>query len=109
MRVLESFIQSLQMDTEPHSYKNLKVHFLHRQHSRGLDILNYSEATEAGLLTVTEVEGGTVPELKFTNTGAFPVFVPEGSIWEGLKQSRSIRVSFLIPEHEEILIPCHCV
>lgn len=108
MRVLESYINSLQIE-KPLTHKNLTVQFFSRPNSMDLDILTFSEAIDSKLLEVGEVGGGSVPELRFTNKSPFSVFVAEGTIVEGLKQSRSIRASFLIGEHQDLVVPCTCV
>jgi len=40
---------------------------------------------------------------------ATSLFFSEGAIIEGLKQNRTIRMSFVIIQHEELIIPVQCV
>ncbi|HXX53168.1 MAG TPA: DUF6569 family protein [Thermodesulfovibrionales bacterium] len=107
MNVLDRFIETLE-PCETKEHRNLAIQFL-RGPCMGLNIANYDEALDRKTLNVSEVEGGHVPELKFTNSGDCPVFVPEGTIITGLRQSRSVRVSFLISQQEELIIPVHCI
>lgn len=107
--VLSRYMKSLKFG-EIQSYKNLTLQFLHGQEGKGLHLMGYDEAIEKEFLKVSELgDGGTVPELKFRNDGGAPVFIPEGTVIEGLKQSRTIRVSFIINHHQELTVPVHCV
>jgi hypothetical protein len=91
-------------------YDALTVQYLTTKQSRDLNILSFREAIDGGALQVTELdEEGTVPELCFRNTGTFPVFVPEGCIIEGVKQSRFVAVSFIINPNISLPVPVNCV
>jgi hypothetical protein len=66
---------------------NLTVHFLCIKQARPMNLLGFKDAMNAGALQVAEIGEGTVSELCLTNTSTMPVFIPEGTIIENLKQS----------------------
>jgi hypothetical protein len=108
MEVLERFIHSIELD-EPQSAENiLTIYFCHGGNGNRLKVLNFDEALNAGL-QVKEFGTGDVSQLMFDNKGDLPVFVPEGTIIEGLKQSRSIRISLIVKKNQELLVPTHCI
>jgi len=107
--VLSRYMKSLKFG-DIQTYRNLTLQFLHGQEGKGLHLMGYDEAIEKEFLKVSELgDDGTVPELKFKNDGNAPVFIPEGTVIEGLKQSRTIRVSFIIDQRQELTVPVHCV
>jgi ARG and Rhodanese-Phosphatase-superfamily-associated Protein domain len=109
LNILNDFIQSIEV-VDRQAFKNLSLCFVRNKEKQDVQIRNYAEALQDKSLVVTEVdEGGNVPELRFINKGDMPIFVPEGTIIMGLKQSRTIRVSFVINQRQEIIAPVHCV
>ena len=59
---------------------------------------------------MTEVsEGGSVPELKFFNSGDKPVFLLDGEQLIGAKQNRILNLSILVAGGKIIIIPVTCV
>jgi hypothetical protein len=106
---LNDFINSIEV-VDRQAFKNLSLCFVRTRQMRDLRMKNYDEAIEQKTLLITELDdGGNVPELRFNNKGNMPVFIPEGTIIMGLKQSRTVRISFVINQHEELLVPVHCV
>ncbi|MBU2602466.1 MAG: hypothetical protein KKA32_09895 [Actinobacteria bacterium] len=66
-------------------------------------------AIERGRLTVTEVsDGGSVPYLKATNKGPWPVLIFDGEELIGAKQNRIMNTTILVGVGESIL-PVSCV
>lgn len=108
MNSLNKFIKGIEV-VERQAFNNLSLYFVRGQEMQDMRMKNYDEAIEQKTLVVTEVGGGNVPELRFNNKGNQPVFIPEGTIVMGLKQSRTVRISILINQHEEIVVPVHCV
>lgn len=109
MNNLNNFIKGLEV-VNRQVYKNLSLCFLKNGEKQDMPMKNYAEALEDKTLAVAEVDdGGNVPELKFNNSGNQPVFIPEGAIIVGLKQSRTVRISIVINQHEEVLVPVHCI
>lgn len=109
MKVLESYIQSLQIGRLS-TYQDLTLCFLTRSETANLVVLNYCEGLITGGLEVEEIRGGgDVNTLKFTNVSLFSIFVPQGVILLGLKQNRATAQSFLIKPREELIVPVLCV
>jgi hypothetical protein len=74
------------------------------------DYLLASEAIDAGVLTVTEVdESGTVPELLAVNDADRPVLLIDGEELQGAKQNRILNTSVLLPPKSKTRIPVSCV
>ncbi len=95
---------------EPASYKNLTVFPLLGISAREAEYLTLDEALERKCSEVTEVsEGGSVPELKFINSGALPVFLLDGEQLIGAKQNRILNLSIMVAGGKTIIIPVSCV
>jgi hypothetical protein len=63
----------------PQTYRNLAVIPLTDGDGGGVTYISLSEALEGRLLSVTEVsQGGSVPELKVTNSADTPVLLLDG-------------------------------
>lgn len=78
--------------------------------ARFQDYLLASEAIDAGVLTVTEVdESGTVPELLAVNDSDRPVLLIDGEELQGAKQNRILNTSVLLPPKSKTRIPVSCV
>jgi hypothetical protein len=57
---------------------------------------------------VTELNGGSVPELRFENTAGQPVLLLDGEELIGAKQNRVLNLSILAPAKQTIIIPVSC-
>lgn len=69
-----------------------------------------SEAIDAGVLTVTEVdESGTVPELLAVNHADRPILLIDGEELQGAKQNRILNTSVLLSPQSKTRIPVSCV
>jgi len=78
--------------------------------ARFQDYLLASEAIDAGVLTVTEVdESGTVPELLAVNDADRPILLIDGEELQGAKQNRILNTSVLLPLKSKTRIPVSCV
>lgn len=73
------------------------------------DYLLLKEAMEAKLAKVTEVGGGTVPELLFENLADRPVLILEGEELVGAKQNRIVNLTILAAPKSRMVIPVSCV
>ncbi len=62
-----------------------------------------------GMARVTEVEGGSVPELRFENHAELPVLLLDGEELIGAKQNRVVNLTILVPARKTIVIPVSCV
>jgi hypothetical protein len=74
------------------------------------DYVTLDEALGSGWARVTETsESGSVPELRFVNTGAHPVFILDGEELVGARQNRVVNLSLLVPAKATLTIPVSCV
>jgi len=95
---------------EAQSFKNLSVFPILGTGVGGADYITLDEALAGETAEVTEVdESGSVPELKFSNSGNKPVFLLDGEELIGAKQNRVLNLSILIPAGRTVVIPVSCV
>ncbi len=74
------------------------------------DHLLYQDAHSRGLITIEETsEAGTVGELKVTNRGTQAVLLLEGEVLLGMKQTRVLNASILVPGLAVLVVPVSCV
>ncbi len=74
-----------------------------------LPYIGVATALEQNTLVITEVsEGGTIGDLKVTNTGPTPVLVLDGEELAGAKQNRIVNTTILLKERSESIIPVSC-
>jgi len=79
-------------------------------HQRFQDYLLASEAIDASVLIVTEVdEAGTVSELLAVNDTDRPVLLIDGEELQGAKQNRILNTSVLLPPKSKTRVPVSCV
>lgn len=77
---------------------------------RAGDHLLYQDAHAQSLITIEETsEAGTVGELKVTNRGTQPVLLLEGEVLLGMKQTRVLNASILVPGLAVLNVPVSCV
>ncbi len=89
--------------------RNMAVLPLFSEAKAGRRFVVMSEALEAGVLTITEVDaGGSVPELKVRNAGDQAVLLLDGEELAGAKQNRVLNTTILVEKHSEIIVPVSC-
>jgi hypothetical protein len=69
----------------------------------------FAQACVEGLVAVEEVGAGSVPELAVVNRSADPVLLVEGEMLGGLRQTRTLNTTVLIPAQATLPIPVSCV
>lgn len=95
---------------EPTSHGNLTLFPLLGDNPKALEYLTLDEALEKKCSEVTEVnERGSVPELRFINSGALPVFLLDGEQLIGAKQNRILNLSIVVAGGKTVIIPVSCV
>ncbi len=94
----------------PTNFKNLTVFPLMGIQGVAADYLTLDEALSQKLAIITEVsEGGSVPELKFVNSGDKKVFLLDGEELVGAKQNRVLNLSIMVPAGKTLVVPVSCV
>jgi len=74
------------------------------------DYLLLDEAVQSNLLVVEEISaGGSVPELKATNSSRLPVLILDGEELVGAKQNRILNLTVLVAAQSTTVIPVSCV
>lgn len=74
-----------------------------------LEYLAAPEATDVGLVEVSELDNPSVPTLQVTNLSDFPVLFVEGQTLVGGDQNRTMNVSVLVPAKSKTPLPVSCV
>ncbi len=96
---------------KPVSHGNLTIIPVHMD--KVLDGTSYStleDALEKGWITMSEVEGGRVPQVKISNTSKHPIFLMGGEILTGCRQDRILAGDVLLaPGTKDLLVPVYCV
>lgn len=109
IQTVEEFIASLRV-AEPQSYKNLTILPLMSSKTKDLRLKTLEEALSEGTIEITEIDGGgTVPKLKFVNSGGEAVLILQGSIIKGNLQDRAIKTSFVVYPHTEVSGDVFCI
>lgn len=72
--------------------------------------ITLDEALGSGQAKITEVsEGGSVPELRFTNDSDSTVLLVDGEEYVGAKQNRIANITILAPARTTLTLPVSCV
>ena len=95
---------------EPATFRNMTVFPLMHKPAPAADYLTLDEALAQKLAAITEVsESGSVPELKFVNSGDKKIFVLDGEELVGAKQNRILNLSIMVPAGKTLVVPVSCV
>ncbi len=107
--VLLKTLESVELG-EMQSFENLDIIPLHVGNGHALPYLLLSDAIEAGVLEVTEVdESGDVPHLKVINKADKPVLILAGDELIGAKQNRIVNITIIVPAAADLVMPVSCV
>lgn len=94
----------------PVVFRNLTVYPLIGDASIPADYLTLDEAMEQKCSSITEVsQSGSVPELKFINSGNRWIFLLDGEELIGAKQNRILNLSILVAAGKTLVVPVSCV
>lgn len=91
-------------------FGNLTMFSLEGNLGSALEYLTLEDAMRRGVARVSEIsDGGSVPELKFTNDAELPVLILDGEELLGAKQNRTVNLTILAPARATTIIPVSCV
>jgi len=94
----------------PETFENMTVFPLTGGPATAVDYLTLDEALAQKVAAVTEVsESGSVPELRFVNSGDKRVFLLDGEELVGAKQNRVLNLSIMVPVGKTLVVPVSCV
>ena len=68
-----------------------------------------SEAIASGLLTISEMGAGSVPQILAHNRADLPVLLLDGEHVEGAMQNRVLNVTVLVAANQKTVLPVACV
>ena len=92
------------------AYRNMAVFPVIMQGAPSPDYLTLDQAMQDRAIEITEVsEGGSVPDLKVTNSSSRNVLILDGEEMVGAKQNRVINVTILIGPKRTVVVPVSCV
>jgi hypothetical protein len=109
MEELTQTLEALRVGT-PVASANLTMVPLLTGQPTAPDYLLLDDALDAGLAEVTEIsEGGSVPELVFSNRSERDVLLVDGEELVGAKQNRVLNLTILVAAGQRTTIPVSCV
>jgi ARG and Rhodanese-Phosphatase-superfamily-associated Protein domain len=73
------------------------------------EYLTADEAFGAGLLSITEIGSGSVPEVAAVNSAEVPILLLDGEHIEGAMQNRVLNSTVLIAAGQKTILPVSCV
>lgn len=68
-----------------------------------------SEAIQQGQLEISEIPGGSVPQLAATNSALKPILILDGEHLEGAMQDRVLNTTVLLGARAKTILPVSCV
>ncbi|HET8654597.1 MAG TPA: DUF6569 family protein [Longimicrobiaceae bacterium] len=93
----------------PHRHRSLTLFPLLARDAPELPYALMADALQHGVLRITEVGSGTVPELLAANGGESTILVLDGEQLVGARQNRTTSRSLLLPAKSETKIPVSCM
>lgn len=109
MQIIANAVDQLKIGT-PQNHLNLAMFPLVGNGRTAPEYVLLDDALEKKLARVMEVsEGGSVPELRFENSGDQSVLLVDGEELVGARQNRILNLTILVGAHTTVLIPVSCV
>jgi hypothetical protein len=93
---------------EPTTHGPLTLLPIHGAEPAG-EYLLAAEAIDQGQLEISEVGGGSVPQLRATNLSSKPILILDGEHLEGAMQDRVLNTTVLLGTQAKTLLPVSCV
>ena len=109
MQIITDRLSGLEIG-QPTTYRNMDVYPLLGAKLGEASYMTLDDALAQGCAEITEVsDQGSVPELRFLNTGDKPILLLDGEELVGAKQNRVLNLTILAPANDAITIPVSCV
>ena len=105
---IEDFLSNLEFG-EIHEFEKISVFPVFTDLNGSMEYITLKEAITDDLLIISEIDEGSVPELKVSNHAEIPVLLIDGEELVGAKQNRIVNTSILLKENSETIIPVSCV
>lgn len=106
---IEDYIKTLEVGS-PFNYRNLTVVPVYAKDIKDkTDYVTLDEAVKKGYITITELDGGRVPQVRLVNNSERYILLVAGEILSGCKQDRLVGRDALIgPKSKEVILPVYC-
>ena len=106
---IEGCIKSLEVGTT-FNYRNLSIVPIYARSTRDkTDYVTLDEAVERGYITISELDGGRVPQVRLNNNSGRYILLVAGEILTGCRQDRLVGRDALIgPKSKNVILPVYC-
>lgn len=107
---ISSLLKQIELG-EPQHYRSLTVvPILTKVVTNNFNFLTLEQALEKNLIEITELEGGSVPQVKIKSLADEPIYIMGGEVLTGCKQDRMVGKDILIkPNNKQVIVPVFCV
>src|SRR6266542_5770953 len=100
-QILKGFVEALEIATPATAGRLALIPLIARARTKTPEsphYLLYQQAQDMGLVSITETsDAGTVAELRVQNRGSAAVLLVEGEVLLGLKQTRVLNLTIMVP------------
>ena len=112
--ILNDLVETLGIGSSATADNLVLIPLLRRQQTTNGDnaplYLLYQQSHEMGLVAIEEVsEAGTVGQLRVHNRANQPILLVEGEVLLGMKQTRVLNLTILVPAQMVLEVPVSCV
>lgn len=109
-QTLTHFVETLEIGTPATTGNLTLIPLVARSMASSPSYLLYQQAHEMGLISIEEIsEAGAVGELRVHNRAGRPVLLVEGEVLLGMKQTRVLNLTILMPAQTDLNVPVSCV
>lgn len=106
---IEEHLRTLEIGS-PFNYRNLTIVPVYAKTVKDkTDYVTLDEAVRKGYLTISELDGGRVPQVRLSNNSGHYILLVAGEILTGCRQDRLVGRDALIgPKSKDIILPVYC-
>lgn len=106
---IEEYINALELGNL-FNYRNLTIVPVYSKRVRDkTDYVTLDAAVRKGYLTITELDGGRVPQVRLSNNSNHFILLIAGEILSGCRQDRLVgRDALIAPHGKDIILPVYC-
>ncbi|MFH0839842.1 MAG: DUF6569 family protein [Candidatus Omnitrophota bacterium] len=106
---ISDYLKTLELGS-PFDYRSLTIIPIYGADAKEkINCITLDEAVSRGAITVTELNGGNVPQVRISNNSNYYVLLICGEMLTGCKQDRLVGKDALIgPKSKDIILPVYC-
>lgn len=106
---IEEHLKTLEIGS-PFNYRNLTIVPVYAKSINDkTDYVSLDEAVNKGYITISELDGGRVPQVRLKNNSGHYILLVAGEILTGCRQDRLVGRDALIgPKSKDIILPVYC-